>query len=146
MIKDEKFDHFSPGHFGIMKSMASWQQSATAWTELYKEVAAHSQEMTDALWRTWTSKESLQSRESVSLQNDDNNTTKTNKMRALVLQGGGAIGAFQVGAFKALYEKITKEDKENGNDGRPLFDIIAGTSIGAINAAVIVSHVIENKT
>ena len=58
----------------------------------------------------------------------------------------GAIGAFQAGAFKALYEKITKEDKENGNDGRPLFDIIAGTSIGAINAAVIVSHVIENKT
>jgi NTE family protein len=147
MIKDEKFDNFSPGHFGIMKSMASWQQeSATAWTELYKEFAAHSQEMTDALWRTWTSKESLQSRENVPLQKDDNNTKKNNKMRVLVLQGGGAIGAFQAGAFKALYEKITKEDKENGNDGRPLFDIIAGTSIGAINAAVIVSHVIENKT
>jgi hypothetical protein len=47
MIKDEKFDNFSPGHFGIMKSMASWQQSSTAWTELYKEFAAHSQEMTD---------------------------------------------------------------------------------------------------
>jgi predicted acylesterase/phospholipase RssA len=102
--------------------------------------------MTDALWRTWTSKESLHSRENVSLQKDDNNTKKNNKMRVLVLQGGGAIGAFQAGAFKALYEKITKEDKENGNDGRPLFDIIAGTSIGAINAAVIVSHVIENKT
>ena len=29
---------------------------------------------------------------------------------------------------------------------RPLFDIVAGTSIGAINAAVLVSHVIENKT
>ncbi|HEX2405865.1 MAG TPA: patatin-like phospholipase family protein, partial [Nitrososphaeraceae archaeon] len=51
------------------------------------------------------------------------------------------------GAFKALYEKITKEDKENGNEEeRPLFDIIAGTSIGAINAAVLVSYVIENKT
>lgn len=145
MIKNEKFDNFSLGHFGIMKSIASWQQSATAWTELYKEFAAHSQKMTDALWKTWISKESLQSRENVSLQ-DDNNTKKNNKMRVLVLQGGGAIGAFQAGAFKALYEKITKEDKENGNDGRPLFDIIAGTSIGAINAAVIVSHVIENKT
>jgi len=43
---------------------------------------------------------------------------------------------FKLGAFKALYEKITREDKENGNDERPLFDIIAGTSIGAINAAV----------
>jgi predicted acylesterase/phospholipase RssA len=146
MTKDEKFDNFSTGHFGIMKSMASWQQSATAWTELYKKFAAHSQEMTDALWRTWTSKQSIQNRENVSLQNDDNNTKKNNKMRVLVLQGGGAIGAFQAGAFKALYEKITKEDKENGYDGRPLFDIIAGTSIGAINAAVIVSHVIENKT
>jgi hypothetical protein len=151
MIKDEKFDTFSLGHLGIMKSTASWQQqSATAWTELYKEFAAHSQKMSeswsDALWKTWTSKGSLQSRENVSLQNDDNNRKKNNKMRVLVLQGGGAIGAFQAGAFKALYEKITKEDKENGNDGRPLFDIIAGTSIGAINAAVIVSHVIENKT
>jgi len=66
-------------------------------------------------------------------------------MRALVLQGGGALGAFQAGAFKALYEKITREDKEDGNEGRPLFDIIAGTSSGAINAAVLVSHVIENK-
>jgi predicted acylesterase/phospholipase RssA len=54
-------------------------------------------------------------------------------MRALILQVGGAIGAFQAGSFKALYEKSTKEDRENGNDGRPLFD----TSIGAINADVI---------
>jgi predicted acylesterase/phospholipase RssA len=150
MIKDEKSDDFSLGHFGIMKNMASWrQQSTTAWTELYKEFAANSRKMSeswsDALWKTWTSKESLQNTENVSLQ-DNNNIKKNNKMRVLVLQGGGAIGAFQAGAFKALYEKITKEDKENGNDGRPLFDIIAGTSIGAINAAVIVSHVIENKT
>jgi NTE family protein len=151
MIKDEKFNNFPRGHFFIMKSMASWQQqSATAWVELYKQFAAHSQKMSeswsDALWKTWTSKESLHSRDNVSLQDNDKNTKKNNKMRALVLQGGGAIGAFQAGAFKALYEKITKEDKENGNDGRPLFDIVAGTSIGAINAAVLVSHVIENKT
>ena len=149
MIKDEKFDTFSLGHLGIMKSMASWQQqSATAWTELYKEFAAHSQEMSeswsDALWKTWTSKESLPNTENVPLR--DNNIKKNNKMRVLVLQGGGAIGAFQAGAFKALYEKITREDKENGIEERPLFDIIAGTSSGAINAAVLVSHVIENKT
>ena len=68
-------------------------------------------------------------------------------MRVLVLQGGGAIGAFQAGAFKALYEKITTQDKENGNEGRPLFDIIAGTSIGAMNAAVLVSNVVsKNKS
>jgi hypothetical protein len=137
-----------------MTNAASWkQQSARAWTETYKEFVACSQKISeywsDALWRTWTNKQDLESSESISLQNyADNNTHKNNKkkMRALVLQGGGALGAFQAGAFKALYEKITKEDKENGNEERPLFDIIAGTSIGAINAAVLVSYVIENKT
>jgi NTE family protein len=151
----KQFNNFSLTPFAIMKSMDSWQQqSAAAWIELYKEFAAHSQKISeswsDALWKIWTSKEGLQSRENVSSRNytDKNNTKKNNKkkMRALVLQGGGAIGAFQAGAFKALYEKITREDRENGNDGRPLFDIIAGTSIGAINAAVLVSHFVENKS
>ena len=139
----------------VMTNTTLWkQQSATPWTETYKEFTACSQKISeywsDALWRTWTNKHYLESGENVSLQNyTDNHTHKNNKkkMRALVLQGGGALGAFQAGAFKALYEKITKEDKENGNEEeRPLFDIIAGTSIGAINAAVLVSHVIENKT
>jgi NTE family protein len=151
----KEFNNFSLTPFAIMKSMDSWQQQSTAaWTELYKEFAAHSQKISeswsDALLKIGTSKEDLQSRETVSSRNytDKNNTKKNNKkkMRALVLQGGGAVGAFQAGAFKALYEKITREDRENGNDGRPLFDIIAGTSIGAVNAAVLVSHVIENKT
>jgi NTE family protein len=152
--RSKKFNNFSLSPFAIMNSMASWQQqSAIAWTETYKEFAAYSQKISEswsgALWKTWTSKEGLQ-RENVSLQSytDNNNTNKNNKkkMRALVLQGGGALGAFQAGAFKALYERITREDKEDGNEGRPLFDIIAGTSIGAINAAVLVSHVIGNKT
>src|SRR5215208_4833603 len=155
--RNKGFNSFSLSPFAIMRNMVSWQQqSATAWTETYKEFAACSQKISeswsDALWKTWISKEGLQSRENVSLQghiDNNNNYTKKNnkkKMRALILQGGGAIGAFQAGAFKALYEKITREDRENGNDGRPLFDIIAGTSIGAVNAAVLVSHVIENKT
>ena len=29
---------------------------------------------------------------------------------------------------------------------KPIFDIVAGTSIGAINAAVLVSYVVENQT
>ena len=28
--------------------------------------------------------------------------------RALVLQGGGALGAYQAGVFKSLYEKIKR--------------------------------------
>jgi NTE family protein len=70
--------------------------------------------------------------------------------RALVLQGGGALGAYQAGVFKALYEKIKRiqnnDDDSEKDDGVPLFDIIAGTSIGAINAAILVSFFLENKT
>ena len=65
--------------------------------------------------------------------------------RALVLQGGGALGAYQAGVFKSLYEKIKGIQNDNEKDV-PLFDIIAGTSIGAINGAILVSYFIENKT
>jgi len=61
------------------------------------------------------------------------------KQRALVFQGGGSLGAYEAGVFQAVYEKLTEKDK-------PLFDIVAGTSIGAINAAILVSYVVENKT
>lgn len=46
--------------------------------------------------------------------------------RALVLEGGGAKGAYQVGAIKALTQK------------KIYFDAAGGTSIGAINAAFYV--------
>src|SRR5205823_11351975 len=75
-----------------------------------------------------------------------------NKQRALVLQGGGALGAYEVGVIKKLHEVLTKKFKENSLEGvnssskeRPLFDIIAGTSIGAINAAVLVSNVVKKN-
>jgi NTE family protein len=44
----------------------------------------------------------------------------------LVLQGGGSLGAFACGAFKALVKRNVR------------IDIVAGTSIGAVNAAIIV--------
>ena len=66
--------------------------------------------------------------------------------RVLVLQGGGSLGAYEAGAYQALYEMVTKKDKERGFKDKPLLDIIAGTSIGAINAAVLVSYVMENNT
>ncbi len=43
----------------------------------------------------------------------------------LVLQGGGSLGAFACGVFKALVKEHIK------------IDVVAGTSIGAINAAII---------
>jgi NTE family protein len=43
----------------------------------------------------------------------------------LILQGGGSLGAFGCGVFKALANNNIK------------LDIVAGTSIGGINAAII---------
>ena len=56
--------------------------------------------------------------------------------RVLVLQGGGSLGAYEAGAFQALSEKLTEEDTKRGFKGRPLADIVAGTSIGAINSTI----------
>ncbi len=57
------------------------------------------------------------------------------RMAALVLPGGGARGAYQVGVLKAISEISA------GN--RNPFPIICGTSAGAINAAVLASHAHE---
>jgi NTE family protein len=46
--------------------------------------------------------------------------------RALVLSGGGAKGAFQIGALEYLIEKMGMS-----------FDIIAGVSVGALNGTLI---------
>jgi predicted acylesterase/phospholipase RssA len=68
-------------------------------------------------------------------------TDKVPRQRALVLQGGGALGAYDVGVFQAIYKKIKTN---NSNDDRALFDIVAGTSSGAMNAAILVSNAVEN--
>jgi NTE family protein len=64
--------------------------------------------------------------------------------RALILQGGGALGAYEVGVIKALTERLIQEDIEKAED-RPLFNIIAGSSIGAVNAAIIVNYVTKRR-
>jgi NTE family protein len=62
-------------------------------------------------------------------------------MRALVFQGGGALGAYEVGTYQQIYKKVRKESQ----DGR-LFDIVAGTSIGAINSSVLMGHYLKNNS
>src|SRR5437660_10919786 len=47
---------------------------------------------------------------------------------ALVLQGGGALGAYQVGVYQALHEAGLEPDW------------VIGTSIGAINGALIAGN------
>src|SRR5215216_6794266 len=46
----------------------------------------------------------------------------------LILQGGGSLGAFGCGVFKALAHNNIK------------LDIIAGTSIGGLNASIIAGN------
>ena len=46
-------------------------------------------------------------------------------MRALVLSGGGSKGSYEIGVWKALRKLHIK------------FDIVTGTSIGALNCALI---------
>src|SRR4030095_7551692 len=52
---------------------------------------------------------------------------------ALVLQGGGALGAYQAGVYEALHE------------ARIHPNWIAGISIGAINAAIIAGNPPEKR-
>jgi NTE family protein len=85
---------------------------------------------------------------STNLKSDPSFVTIIVKMiqRALILQGGGALGAYELGAYKALYEKLITKDSSNSENvrkNRPLFDIIAGTSIGALNAALITRSVVD---
>jgi predicted acylesterase/phospholipase RssA len=71
---------------------------------------------------------------------------KPPRERAMILQGGGSLGAYEAGAYKVAYQFIKYRDKQAGNAKRPIFDIIAGTSIGAINSAILTSYVKENGT
>ena len=66
--------------------------------------------------------------------------------RALVLQGGGALGAYEAGVLEVLCKKLHEEDKENKREDSLLFDIVAGTSIGATNAAILVRQFLETRS
>src|ERR1700733_9166022 len=60
-------------------------------------------------------------------------TTPATAMRVLVLQGGGALGSYQAGAYQALCR----------HDFEP--EWVAGISIGAINAAIIAGNPREKR-
>jgi len=70
--------------------------------------------------------------------------------RVVIFQGGVALGAYEAGVFRAIVERLIKNDEDKKRKGldiekRPLFDIVAGTSIGAMNAAIVVSSVIKKN-
>ena len=57
----------------------------------------------------------------------------TDEKTVLVLQGGGALGAYQAGAYEALDEFGYQPDW------------VAGISIGAVNAAIIAGNPVERR-
>ena len=61
------------------------------------------------------------------IRNDDNGQV------VLVLQGGGALGAYQGGVYQALHEAGVEPDW------------LIGTSIGAINASLIAGNKVEDR-
>jgi predicted acylesterase/phospholipase RssA len=70
----------------------------------------------------------------------------SNIHRALIFQGGGSLGAYEAGGYKAINEDLSAAFRAADRGNEPLFHIVSGTSIGAINAALLVSYVKENKT
>lgn len=64
----------------------------------------------------------------------DDRRNKLNKTESvLVLQGGGSLGAYECGVYKSLYKHGIE------------FDILAGSSIGAINTSIITAGQNGNK-
>jgi NTE family protein len=61
--------------------------------------------------------------------------SQAHRRTALVLSGGGARGAYEAGVVAGIAEVVGRADDEP-----PLFDIYAGTSVGAINATYLASH------
>jgi NTE family protein len=81
----------------------------------------------------------------LSKDNIKNKKRDNNGQRALVLQGGGALAAYEAGVYGMLYFWRRKEiEKKNGGGGgndNHIFDIISGTSGGAINGWIVINHV-----
>ena len=71
--------------------------------------------------------------------------SKPYRQRALVLQGGGTLGAYEAGVLEVLCQRLYEEDKENKREDSLLFDIVAGTSIGAMNGAILVSQYLQTQ-
>ena len=86
----------------------------------------------------------------------NNSSRQKRQQRAIIFQGGGALGAYETGVFKEIFKKVKLDDEKkayssnynknnNNNNNNALFDIIAGTSIGAINATLLVGYFLKNN-
>ena len=62
---------------------------------------------------------------------------ETQHQQSLIFQGGGSLGAYEAGAYKAINEDLSAYFRTEGRENEPIFHIVSGTSIGAINARFI---------
>jgi NTE family protein len=63
-------------------------------------------------------------------------TTRTGRRRlAMILSGGGARGAYEVGVLWYVFEELTRK-----LGAPPKIDILCGTSVGAINGCYLAAH------
>ncbi|MFZ0511115.1 MAG: patatin-like phospholipase family protein, partial [Candidatus Nitrosopolaris sp.] len=61
----------------------------------------------------------------------------------LVLQGGGALGAYEVGAVKGIIDQAVQIDSNTDSD---FFNVVAGSSAGAINGAILVQEFVKHRS
>jgi predicted acylesterase/phospholipase RssA len=66
--------------------------------------------------------------------------------QSLNISGRRFAWRIEAGAYKAIKEELSRYSIAKGIPNEPLFHIVSGTSIGAANAAILVSYVKENKT
>ncbi len=57
---------------------------------------------------------------------------------AMILSGGGARGAYEVGVLWYIFDELTRQ-----RGAPPKLDILCGTSVGAINACFLAAHLAD---
>jgi NTE family protein len=65
-------------------------------------------------------------------------TARVQRRVAMILSGGGARGAYEVGALWYIFDDLTRL-----RGAPPRLDILCGTSVGAINACYLAAHLAD---
>jgi NTE family protein len=63
---------------------------------------------------------------------------RASRRMAMILSGGGARGAYEVGVLSYVFDDLTRM-----RGGPPRIDILSGTSVGAINACYVAAHLAD---
>jgi NTE family protein len=65
-------------------------------------------------------------------------TTSSQRRTAMILSGGGARGAYEVGILWYIFDDLTRL-----RGAPPRLDVLCGTSVGAINACYLAAHLAD---